>query len=70
MGNQYYKAAKEPIVDVQMSISSLVSAETNLWRLLVLMDRSRMSIGLFTVSPDWGLEGLAPLASSDCAFNK
>jgi len=51
MANQYSEAEKEPTLDVQMSISSLVSAETNLWRLLVFMDRSRMSIGLFTVSP-------------------
>ena len=51
MANQCSKAGREPIVDVQMSISSLVSAETNLWRLFVFMDRSRMTIGLFTVSP-------------------
>jgi len=36
------------MLDVQISTSSLVSAETNLWRLLVLMDRSRIRVGLFT----------------------
>ena len=39
---------KRKLIDVQISASSLVRAEINLWRLLVLMDRSRMSVGLFT----------------------
>ena len=41
---------KRNLMDVQISASSLVRAETNLWRLLVLMDRSRMSVGLFAAS--------------------
>jgi len=51
MANQHPKAGKGPVINVQMSISSLVSAETNLWRLLVLIERSRKSIGLLTPSP-------------------
>lgn len=44
------QAEAELILNVQISTSSLVSAEINLWRLLVLMDRSRMRLGLLVVT--------------------
>lgn len=44
------QADAELILDVQISTLSLVSAEINLWRLLVLMDRSRMRLGLSMAS--------------------
>ena len=45
------QAEAELILDVQISTSSPVSAEINLWRLLDFMDCSRMRLGLIT----WGL---------------